>query len=403
MRATASDELDVARVRGLYLTVATGPANLDGPLSTLQPESVVRAIIAALRSSPTQPGAISARSQRTGRMVQAVRAAFADLVGGTPDSVVLGSSLAALQAHFSEYLTKDWQLGDHIVLSRLDSDAVTTPWLRAARATGVSVRWAEVDLETGELPTWQYEHLIGRHTRLVTISLGNPATGTLPDVRGIANLAHDAGALVLVDVGVAAAHLPLDLTELGADLVVVAAPSFGGPTLAALIARPGLLLEIDGGTHPPAPKRFEMRPLPVELLDGATAAVDHLADLDEHALGSRQERLAMSLAAAGAHTHKLWAHFAQGVADLKHVTVFGGATLDRLPMTAFTVARRSPTQVGEFLARRGISVWTGPSGLTQLMTAFGADELGGATFTGFMPHTTFGEVDQLLSALRDLR
>ena len=64
-----------------------------------------------------------------------------------------------------------------------------------ADATGVSVRWAEVDLETGELPTWQYEHLIGRHTRLVTISLGNPATGTIPDVRGIANLAHDAGDL----------------------------------------------------------------------------------------------------------------------------------------------------------------------------------------------------------------
>jgi selenocysteine lyase/cysteine desulfurase len=90
------------------------------------------------------------------------------------------------------------------------------------------------------------------------------------------------------------------------------------------------------------------------------------------------------------------------VADLPHVTVFGG-TDDRLPVLAFTVARRSPAQVGEFLARHGISVWTGPSGLTQLMTAFGADELGGATFAGFMPHTTVTEVDQLLTALRALR
>lgn len=401
MRSTVVSGLDVARVRGLYLTVGTGPACLDGPLSTLQPESVVRAIVATLRSSPTQPGGTSYRSQRTASMVAQTRSAFADLVGGSAESVVLGATQAALHSQFSELLPRDWQLGDQIVLTRLDSDAVVTPWLRAARASGVSVRWAEVDLETGELPAWQYEHLIGPHTRLVTVPLGNPATGTVPDVRAIADLAHEVGALVLVDAGASAPHLPLDLDALGADLIAVSAPTFGGPTLAAIVARPGLLLELDGGSHPPAPQRFEFGPLPVELLDGATAAIDHLADLDEFATGSRRARLARSVAAAGAHTAALWEHFADGVAELPHVTVFGGTT-GRLPVLAFTVARRRPAQVGEFLARRGVSVWTGPSGLTQLMTAFGADELGGAAFAGFMPHTTVAEVDQLLAGLAAL-
>jgi len=81
--------------------------------------------------------------------------------------------------------------------------------------------------------------------------------------------------------------------------------------------------------------------------------------------------------------------------------VFGG-TGPRLPVVGFTVARRRPAQVGEFLARRGVSVWTGPCGLSQLMTAFGADEIGGASFAGFMPHTTLGEVDQLLAGLAEL-
>jgi selenocysteine lyase/cysteine desulfurase len=66
------------------------------------------------------------------------------------------------------------------------------------------------------------------------------------------------------------------------------------------------------------------------------------------------------------------------------------------------VAQRSPAQVGEYLAGRGVSVWTGPSGVTQLMAALGADELGGAAFAGFMPHTTFTEVDRLIAALADL-
>jgi selenocysteine lyase/cysteine desulfurase len=89
-----------------------------------------------------------------------------------------------------------------------------------------------------------------------------------------------------------------------------------------------------------------------------------------------------------------------GVAELPQVTVFGGAD-GRLPVFAFTVAQRSPA-LGEYLAGRGVSVWTGPSGVTQLMAAFGADELGGAAFAGFMPHTTFTEVDRLIAALAHL-
>jgi selenocysteine lyase/cysteine desulfurase len=234
---------------------------------------------------------------------------------------------------------------------------------------------------------------------MVTVPFGNPATGTQPDVRAIADLAHEVGAMVLVDVGAAAPHVPLSLEDLGADLMTVDASSFGGPTLSALIARPSLLVDLDDGARSPA--RFELGPLPVELLDGAWAAIDHLAGMDDGADGTRRERLLHSVALAGKHTASLWAHFDARVARLPHVTVFGGPG-PRLPVLAFTVARRRPSQVGEFLARRGVSVWTGPSGLTQLMTSFGADEIGGAAFAGFMPHTTIGEVDQLLAGLAEL-
>ena len=197
----AFSDFDVARVRGLYPTLGLGTAYLDGPFSALQPESVIRAIIATLRAAPAQPGSSSARSQRTAKAVHSARRAFADLVGGTPESVVLGTSLASVQLRFSEVLAADWKLGDEVVLSRADTDSLLMPWLRAARASGVGVRWAEVDLETGELPTWQYDDLISSRTRLVTVPLANAATGTVPDVRAIAELAHRHGALVVVDAG----------------------------------------------------------------------------------------------------------------------------------------------------------------------------------------------------------
>lgn len=392
---------DVARVRGLYLSVGGKTASLDGPFGALQPESVTRAIVATLRSAPTQPGSASIRSQRSAASLAHTRGALADLVGSTPESVVLGGAATTLHMQFAELLQRDWKLGDQLVLSRLDSDGVIRPWLRAARAVGASVRWAEVDLETGELPAWQYQTLITPHTRLVSVPIGNPATGTLPDVRVVAELAHQVGALVLVDVGGAAPHIVLDVAALGADLMTVSAASFGGPTLAAMIARPGLLRELADRASRSTPQPYELRPLPVELLDGVTASVDHLAGLDEHAKGSRRERLAISVPLAGGHTAQLWEYFDSQVSKFAHVTVLGGSG-PRLPLFAFTVDRRSPAQVGEFLANRGVSVWTGPSGMTQLLTTYGVDEFGGAVFAGFMPHTTQTEVDRLLDGLAEL-
>lgn len=397
----AFSDFDVARVRGLYPTLGVGTAYLDGPLSALQPESVIRAIIATLRTAPAQPGASSARSQRTAKAVQSARRAFADLVGGTPESVVFGTSLASVQLQFSEVIAADFKLGDEIVLSRADSDSLLMPWLRAARTAGVGVRWAEVDLDTGELPTWQYDDLISSRTRLVTVPLANTTTGTVPDIRAIAGLAHRHGALVLVDVAAAAPHRPIDLTALDADLVAVSASAFGGPTVAALIARPGLLLELDGRLRSTAPHHFELTPLPVELLDGATAAIDHLADLDDSAYGRRRDRLVASVSTAGAYTGALWRRLDDGLRNLPGVTVLGPGR-DRVPVVAFSVAGRRPGQVAEHLASRGVSVWTGPSGQSELMAAFGADELGGAVFAGLMPHTTAAEVDQLLDGLAGL-
>jgi selenocysteine lyase/cysteine desulfurase len=83
------------------------------------------------------------------------------------------------------------------------------------------------------------------------------------------------------------------------------------------------------------------------------------------------------------------------------VTVLGSAQ-QRVPVAAFTVEGASPTHVGDFLSSRGLAVWTGPHGMTEIMTALGVEELGGAVHVGVMPHTTRGEVDQLAIALDDL-
>ncbi|HEY3717246.1 MAG TPA: aminotransferase class V-fold PLP-dependent enzyme [Jatrophihabitantaceae bacterium] len=389
---------DVARVRGLYPTLGGGIAYLDGNFSALLPETVIRAIITTLRSSPSQPGSQSARSQRAAASLDNARRAIGDLIGVPPDCVVFGSNVSVLMEQFAALIAREWQLGDEIVISRLDHDGTVRPWLTAAKTVGAIVRWAEVDVETGELPEWQYDRLISRRTRLVTVPLANLATGAIPNARRIADLAHAVGALVVVDAGAALPHLPLDLAELGCDLIGVPVEGFGGPTVGAMIAREGLLYELDEDSTAPVPGRYELGDLPVELLDGVVAAVDHLASLDEWATGSRRQRLVASLRAAGEYERSLFALLDRRLRAMPGVTLLGSPT-NRVPLVSFAIDGRKAFEIGDYLKSRGISVWTGPSGMSLFMSTFGADELGGTVHVGLMPHTTRAEIEQLARAL----
>lgn len=387
---------DVARVRGLYSAIGSGTAHLEGALAAVQPELVVSAVVSGLRGGPAQPGSRSPRSRRGERAVQHARQAVADLVGARPSDVVLGASLPDLMLRLIGAICSDWQLGDELVLTRLDSDLYLREWRRAARERGAVIRWAEADLESGELPDWQYDRLICSRTRIVTIPLGNPTTGTVPDIAKIAARAHEQGALVIADAGAAVSHLPLDLDELGADVLTVSAASFGGPSVAAFAARPGLLQELEVPLE-----TFEPGPLPVELLDGLSAAVDHLAVLDETATGSRRERLLESVSAAGEYTAGLLGTLHAGLSDMRSVTVIGTST-DRLPVVAFAVDGLTALEVADALHARRIAVWSGPVHVSELMTVLGADEVGGIVHVGLMPHTNLAEVNRLLDAVRQL-
>ena len=123
------------------------------------------------------------------------------------------------------------------------------------------VRWAEVDIETCELPDWQYDELVTRRTRLVAVTAASNAVGTRPDVRAIADRAHQAGALVHVDGVHATPHGPVDMTSLGADFYATSAYKWGGPHISATVASPVLLDALQPDKLVPAPDgvpdRFE--------------------------------------------------------------------------------------------------------------------------------------------------
>src|SRR4051795_6647795 len=262
--------LDVARVRGLFPALADGFVHAEGTGGALLPESVARAVGHAMRMPVAPRGGAFPASGRAEAIVSAARAAIADLVGGLPGGVVLGPSMTALTWQMARALARTWQPGDEIVVSRLDHDANIRPWVQMAEERGVLVRWAEVDIETGELPSWQYDELITERTRLVAVTAASNAIGTRPDVAAISARAHAVGALVYVDGVHAAPHRLLDRKALGADFLALSAAKWCGPHVGAVVADPALLEQMWPDNVLPAsdrvPDRFETGTPPFELL-----------------------------------------------------------------------------------------------------------------------------------------
>ena len=269
---------DVARVRGLFPTLGDGYLHLDGPAGTLIPESVARAVGASLRVPISNRSGPFPSSARADALVDAARRAIADLLGVTPEGVVLGPNTTTLNYTMAQALAKSWRIGDEVVVSRLDHDANVRPWVQAAGRVGAVVRWAEVDIETCDLPEWQYGQLITDRTRLVAVTAASNAVGTRPDVRAIADRAHTVGALVYVDGCHATPHLPIDVGALGADFFTTSAYKWGGPHMAAVVATPELLERF----HPD--RTYPMPASPTEWYESGTLPARDLAK-DFGALG----------------------------------------------------------------------------------------------------------------------
>lgn len=233
---------DVARVRGLHPSLGDGWVHFDAPAGMLIPDSVATTVSTAFRrSAPTTVGAHPS-AQRSAAILEAARAAVADLFNVEPAGVVLGADRAILLSALAEASSSRAGLGYEVIVSRLDEEANIAPWLRAAHRYGAKVKWAEIDIETGELPTWQWEGLIGKSTRLVAVASASATMGTVTDLRAMTKLVHDVGGLVVVDHSAAAPYRLLDMRETDADVVAVNAAAWGGPPIGAIVFRDPVLL-----------------------------------------------------------------------------------------------------------------------------------------------------------------
>ena len=396
---------DVSRVRAAYPALNDGYAYLDGAAGTQMPSAVIEAIAETYRLGIGNMGGAFPASARATGIVAECRRALADLTGGDPRGVILGPNMTTLTYRLADTLSRNWGPGDEVVVSRLDHDANIRPWVQAAGRSDAMVRWAEVDVSTTELPVTQYADLLSEHTRLVAVTAASNIVGTRPDLAAIAAAAHEVGALCYVDGVHATPHVPVDVAAFGADFYATSAYKWSGPHIGAVVADPALLETLHPDKLAPAPAgvpgRFERGTAAFADLAGVIAAVDHLAGLDPAAAGSRREQVLASMAAVEQYEGQLFARLLEGLASMRHVTLYGKAAR-RAPTAFFTVAGYAPHHVADRLAARKVNVWHGDNYAWELAGAFGLREAGGGVRAGLVHYNDEAEVDRLLTAVAEL-
>jgi cysteine desulfurase family protein (TIGR01976 family) len=366
-----------------------GFAFFDAPGGTQVPDEVGEAIAAALRDASGNLGAPYA----TGRAVEAILARAKDdgarFLGCTPDEISFGMNMTTLNFALSRAAARDFAAGDEVLTTELDHDGGVAPWVELAADKGLVVRIAKA---TEEL-TLDYDdlerQLTGR-TRVVAFALASNATGTVADARRICALAREAGAISWVDAVHYAAHEPIDVADLGCDVLLCSPYKFCGPHLGLAYVRRELAetwrpYKARPSSSTPVGRRFETGTLPYELLAGFSATIAYLDSLGglpvlrdyERALGGR---LVDALP--------------------ENVTLYGPRTMaGRVPTFLLNVHGVPADQAARRLAERGLGVWHADNWYCVALAARLPEQ---SLRAGLAHYNTEGEVDRLLEELGDL-
>ncbi|MHC5005658.1 MAG: cysteine desulfurase, partial [Planctomycetota bacterium] len=287
--------------------------------------------------------------------------------------------------------------GDEILLTRMEHHSNIVPWQLVAEATGATIRVAPVD-DRGALDLDALAGLVSERTKIVSVVHVSNTLGTINPVRRIADLAHAAGAVLVVDGAQALPHLRVDVRELGCDFYASSGHKMYGPTgIGVLWGRSELLEEMppyQGGgemiksvsfertVYHDLPHKFEAGTPDIAGAVGLGAAVEYLESLDFEA---------MEL-----HEQQLLRHATEILGQFPEVRLIGTAE-PKSAVVSFVLDGIHPHDIGTILDQEGVAIRTGHHCTQPLMERFGV----AATARASMGlYNTTAEVDALAAGLR---
>jgi cysteine desulfurase/selenocysteine lyase len=287
--------------------------------------------------------------------------------------------------------------GDLILLTEMEHHSNIVPWQILAAERGVRLEFAPVTDE-GMLDLGAYRELLGHGPRLVGFTQMSNMLGTINPVREMAEAAHQAGAVVLVDGAQSVPHMPVNVGSLGVDFLAFSAHKMCGPTGIGVLYGRESLLEImppflGGGEMIKRVSlgQFKANDLPYKFEAGTPAIAEGIG------LGAAVDFLnEIGMGTVQAHEKQIIDYALERLAEVPGVRVYGPDASQRGAVASFTLDGTHPHDVAQILDDRGIAVRAGHHCAMPIHEKFG---IPATTRASFYLYNNQAEVDRLIDAL----
>lgn len=287
--------------------------------------------------------------------------------------------------------------GDLVVLTEMEHHSNLVPWQMLQAERGVQLEFIPVT-ENGLLDLDAYRTLLTRSPKLVSFTHMSNVLGTINPAAEMIRLAHDAGAIALVDGAQSVPHLQVDVQALDADFLAFSAHKMCGPTgIGALYGKTDLLEKmppfLGGGDMIKEVKLRSFRPntLPHKFEAGTPAIAEAVG------FGAAVDYLsALGMDAIAAHEHEITEYALERLEEVPGVKVFGPDADQKGGVAAFTLEGVHPHDVAQILDRDGIAVRAGHHCAQPLHEKFGIPATSRASF---YLYNTKDEVDLLVNGI----
>ncbi len=288
--------------------------------------------------------------------------------------------------------------GDEIVFSAMEHHSNLVPWHIVANATGAVVKYIDID-ETGHLVWDDAVAKIGERTKIVAISQMSNVLGTINPIKELAQLAHNYGAVLLVDGAQSVPHMPIDVQDLDCDFLAFSAHKMLGPTgVGVLYGKREILDAMDpflgGGemimkvtyessTYAALPHKFEAGTPNIADVIAFAPAIDYLEGL--------------GMDAVRAHEIELTQYAIDALSRVEGVTVYGPTNAqEKGGAVTFNYGELHPHDLSQVLDQEGIAIRAGHHCAQPLMRRLGVVATARASM---YVYNTREEIDALVDAL----
>lgn len=301
----------------------------------------------------------------------------------------------ALNTVAASYGLENVKEGDEIVISYMEHHSNIIPWQQVAKKTGATLKYLPLQLD-GTISLEDVRQTVTPNTKIVSIMHVSNVLGTINPVKEIGAIAHENGAIMIVDGAQSAPHMKVDVQDLNCDFYALSAHKMCGPTgVGVLYGKKELLnnmepiefggemidfVDLQESTWKELPWKFEAGTPIIGNAIGLGAAIDFLEEIGLHNIEK--------------HEHELAQYALEGLSEVDGVTIYGPK--HRAGLVTFNIEDVHPHDVATVLDVEGIAVRAGHHCAQPLMKWLKASSTARASF---YLYNTKEEIDTFVESL----